>query len=330
MEKRNWRRDYPSAAHHLHVRNSFASCTPCVDAERVYVAWSTPEKTTLLALDHDGNDVWEKDLGPWVSMHGFGTSPMIYKDLVIVAALQQKVKLKGDTKPGQSFVYAFNRKTGDLVWKTKRDNSVTAYSVPCVYKNESGEDELINCSSGADVYSLNPANGEENWAIESFSMRTVSSPVFAGGLIFGTTGSGGGGNYVVAIRPPLKTDSGKPESVYQVKTQAPYVPTPVAKGELLFLWFDGGIVTCVDAPTGKVNWRKRVGGNYSGSPVVIGDAVYCISEDGVVEVISAADEYRSLGSIELGEPSRATPGIIDGKLILRTERHLFALQGKGD
>ena len=78
-----WRREFPSDPHRIHDRNSFASPSPAVDADHVYVAWSTPEQTTLMALDHQGNTVWELDLGPFDSQHGFGTSPTLFKELVI-------------------------------------------------------------------------------------------------------------------------------------------------------------------------------------------------------------------------------------------------------
>jgi len=267
-----WRREYASKSHHLHVRNSFASCTPAVDDERIYFAWGTPEKTTLKALTHEGEDAWEIQLAPFVGMHGFGTSPMIYKDLVVLNMLalespQQIAKAADYEEPGNAYMIAVDRKTGKTRWATPRDSSVAAYSVPCVYTNADGEDELICCASGHDVFSLNPKSGAVNWSVDAFSMRTVASPVIAGGLIFGSTGSGGGGNYVVAVEPTRE-----PHIEYRVEKAAPYVPTPVAHGDLLFLWYDKGIVTCVDAPSGKQIWQKRIGSNFSGSPVRVGDA----------------------------------------------------------
>ena len=93
--KEIWRREYPGVPHHLHVRSSFASCTPAVDARQVYVAWSDPEHTRLLAFDHAGNEAWSIDLGPWVSQHGFGTSPMLYDDLVVITCSQEPSKQPG-------------------------------------------------------------------------------------------------------------------------------------------------------------------------------------------------------------------------------------------
>lgn len=329
--KQIWRRDFKSSAHHLHLRNSFASCSPAVDEDRVYVAWSTPEKTTLMALSHDGEEAWELDLGPFVSMHGFGTSPMIYKDKVIMAVMQlmdpqQLSKVKDSDKLGEAFLVAVDREKGNIQWKSPKKSSVAAYSVPCIFKNDKGNDELLCCASGHDIFSLDPETGKENWGIEVFSMRTVSSPVVAGGLVFGSTGSGGGGNYVVAVKPGEKPGE-KPKVVYEVKSQAPYVPTPVARGDLLFLWWDKGVVTCIDAPTGKVHWRQRVGSNFSGSPVRVGDKLYCIDEGGVVYVLAAEKQFKLLGKNALGEPSRATPSVAGGQMFLRTDSHLFAIGG---
>ena len=102
-----WRREFTSTIHTKHKMNSYASCTPTVDAERVYVAWTAPEEYTLMALDHEGNDVWHRNLGPFVSQHSGGTSPIIYQDMVIIGNEQ------GDEDAnGISFLAAFDRRTG--------------------------------------------------------------------------------------------------------------------------------------------------------------------------------------------------------------------------
>ncbi len=325
--KEIWRREFKSDAHHLHSRNSFASCSPAVDDERVYVAWSTPQQSTVKALTHDGEEAWEIQLGPLVGQHGFGTSPMVYKDLLVLNMMslespEQLAKTQDYKKVGDAYVIALDRKTGETRWKTPRDSDVAGYSVPCVYTNPDGQDELICCASGHDVFSLNPKDGKLNWSVDAFKMRTVSSPVIAGGLIFGTTGSGGGGNYVVAVTP------GKDAAIkYQVDKQAPYVPTPVARGDLLFLWSDGGVASCINAPSGAAIWQKRIGSNFSGSPVRVGDKIYCIDEQGVVYVIAAEKEFKLLGKNPLGEPSRATPSVARGQMFLRTESQLISIGG---
>jgi outer membrane protein assembly factor BamB len=161
--------------------------------------------------------------------------------------------------------------------------------------------------------------------MKAFKMRTVSSPVLAGDLIFGTTGSGGGGNYVVAMRP-----GSTPEIAYEIKKEAPYVPTPVSAGEgRLILWSDKGIVTCIDSASGKQVWQKRVGGvGYSGSPVRVNDKIYCIDEAGTVVVLSAGNQFEELGRMDLKEECRTTPAIAGGRMYLRTVSHLYSIGGK--
>ncbi len=319
-----WQRTFPGAAHHLHLRSSYASCTPAVDADRMYVAWSDPQHTRLMAFDHDGKDAWSVDLGPWVSQHGFGTSPMIVGDLVIVSVYHEDPKRPNSGTPSTAFVVALDKNDGKIRWKTPRKVDTTSYSVPCIRTTKSGSEELISLSTAEGVFALDPTSGKELWSIPVFSMRTVSSPLLVGDLIFGTTGSGGGGNYVVAVNP----NGGKPEVAYEVKKEAPYVPTPVAHGDLLFLWSDGGIVTCMEAKDGTKVWQKRIGGNYSGSPIRVRDKIYCVDDVGTVVVVSATREFAELGKVELKEECRSTPAVAGGRLYLRTISHLYSIGGK--
>jgi outer membrane protein assembly factor BamB len=316
-----WQHKYASSLHTKHKFNSFASSTPCLDAERVYCCWSTPDEYTLLALDHEGNEVWRTNLGPYVSQHSCGVSPIVNGDLIILGNDQ------GDENhQGASSVVAVDRGNGNVLWKLDRRTATVAYSTPCVYQPEGREAELIFNSESHGITSIDPRGGQVNWEIGVFNKRSVSSPVIAGGLIFGSCGSGGGGNYLVAVRPPANTGSA-PEIAYKVETSAPYVPTPVALDDLLFLWSDNGIVSCLRAATGDTVWQKRVGGNYHGSPVCVGGNLYCIREDGEVTVVAAADAFKLLGRNPLGEESRSTPAVADGRIYLRTYSHLISVGG---
>ena len=218
---------------------------------------------------------------------------------------------------------ALDKQTGSTVWSLPRKSVRVCYTVPCIYKNAKGEPELIHFNTGDGFSSIDPRTGKVNWTVpDLFRMRTVCSPVIAGGLLFGSTGSGGGGNYVVAVKP-----GSQPKEAYRIDRQAPYVPTPVAKGDLLFLFSDKGFATCVDAPTGKVHWKKRLNTAFSGSPIRIGNKIYCIDEQGVVIVLAAESEFKELARNPLGERSRATPAVSGGKLLLRTYSHLYCLGG---
>lgn len=321
--KVTWQKDYPGVVHHLHVRSSFASCSPCCDDKQVYFAWSDPDHTYFKAFDHDGNEKWSLDLGPWVSQHGFGQSPMIYNDLVIITCSQEKSKQAGVPDPRESFIVAVEKETGKLRWRKDCKIDTASYSVPTIRKNEAGANELVMASTGEGLFAVNPANGETNWSQKVFSMRTISCPQVVSGLIFGTTGSGGGGNYVVALRP-----GAQPEIAYEIKKEAPYVPTPVALGNLMFLWSDKGIVTCINADDGSRVWQQRIGGvGNSGSPIRVDDKVYCVDEAGVVVVIAAAGEYKLLGKMDLKEECRSTPAVSDGVMYIRTLSKLYSIGG---
>jgi len=232
---------------------------------------------------------------------------------------------------GESSLQALNCKDGSLRWRIPRDHKAeqnASYSVPCIYQPPSGPAELIHNSWAHGITSLDPLTGTINWEFPAFERRTVSSPIIIDGLILGSCGEGSGKNTMVAVRPGVKNGA-SPEQVYKLdKAYAAYVPTMVNAGNLVFLWSERGIVTCVDGPTGKIHWTKRVGGNFSGSPVRAGDKIFCVSGDGDVVAIAAADEFKLLGQSKLGETCRSTPAIVGKRMYLRTESHLFCLDGQ--
>ena len=312
----HWSKRYASSTYHTHIRNSFASSTPVVDEDSVYIAFATPDQITLISLSHDGDEQWKRDdLGPFESQHGFATSPVVFGDLLVLSNLQ----MPKDGDASLSSVMAFHKSTGKLAWSTPRVSGKASYSVPCLRETPEGK-ELVLCSTTHGMFGLDLTTGKEKWAVrDAFSMRTVSSPTLVGDLVFGSTGSGGGGNYVAAIDLQLR------KVRYRIEMPAPYVPTPVAYGELMFLWSDKGIVRCIDAATGEVHWQKRSSGNCSGSPVRAGDKIFCIDDGGMVVALAAAKEFKLLGETSLGEDSRSTPAIADGKMFLRTYSKLFCL-----
>ena len=108
----------------------------------------------------------------------------------------------------------------------------------------------------------------------------------------------------------------------------PLVPSCLVKDDLLFLWTDSGIVSCLDAATGKRHWRERVGGNYYCSPVWIDGRLYCTSKEGDVVVLAADKTFKLLAKNPLGEKCFAVPAVAHGVMYQRTQTKLFSLGGK--
>jgi outer membrane protein assembly factor BamB len=247
---------------------------------------------------------------------------LVYEDLVILSNSQQADELAPGQTPGKTSMVALDRETGAVRWSQPLSTNRVCYGTPCIYRPENGPPQLICYNTGDGVFSLDPKTGQRNWSVAVFTMRNVNSPVVVGDLVFGSNGSGGGGNYMVAVRIGQE-----PREVYRVTKYAPYVSTPVARGDLLFLFYDQGIVSCLRATDGEVFWTQRVSRSFSGSPVLVHDSIYCIDDDGNVIVLAAEQQFKELARNPLGEPSRATPAISGGRMFLRTVSHLFCISG---
>src|SRR5207247_2373037 len=134
-------------------------------------------------------------------------------------------------------------------------------------------------------------------------------------------------NCGTAIRAAGSPASGKPVLAYQMKKSAPYVPTGVAVDNLVWLWSDGGIVTCLDSSTGAIRYQERVGGNYFGSPVWVDGRLFCVSTAGELVVLEASDKFNVLHRHALNELCHSTPAVALGQMFIRTEKHLWSVGG---
>ena len=314
-----WRKEFRGRPHKQHKDNSYASSTPAVDAENVCVTWATPKQVTLLALDHDGEQKWRRDLGPLDSMHGSGNSPIIYKDLVVLPNDQQ----------GKAFLIAVDRRTGKTRWQVPRRSALTPASTPCVFRLADGRDTLVFTTTAHGISGVDPATGRTVWEIpDVFLDRCVGSPICAGRLVIASFGFGRKGTRLVAVRPDECDAKGRPRIAWDLKRSVPLVPTSLVKDGRAFLWSDDGTISCMDAPTGKLIWRHRVKGEFYSSPICVAGRLYCITKKGEVVVIAAAGEFKLLGRTPLGEPTYATPAVADGTMYLRTRTRLMALGRK--
>lgn len=307
-----WTQKSAAATHSTHQLNSLASPTPVVDAEHVYVAWGTPERITVKALDHDGGAVWEADLGPYSPGHGFGQSPCLHDGLLILPVEM------GDG----GFRIALHSATGEVAWRVACESGLH-YATPCI-RTTFGGDQLIFVNWEQGIVAVDPLTGAPLWSADVFDKShvesSIGSPVLAGDLVIGVAGYLGHGYEAIAVAPSRDGD----KVVWKLDRGAPLCTTPLVVDELVYFWADNGTATCVDAATGAVQWRERVGSNYYASPVCAGDSVYNVSTDGDLVVLAASRDYELRARNHLGEASHATPAVIGNRLYVRTFTQVLA------
>lgn len=330
-----WTKEFAGSAHKKNKFNSYASSTPTVDQDCVYLSTAGPEKYLVVALAQgDGREVWRRDLGPFEAEHGFGSSPILFEDLVIAVndqgaqSLDRKAPEPAAESKRPSSVVALDRKTGAIRWQAPRRTDRAAYSTPCIFQPESGPPQLILTCSAHGFSGLDPRSGKTYWELPLFKHRVVGSPIVAAGLILASCGGGGQGQQMLAVQPgdPLKHT--EPKVAYEVKGSLPYVPVSVCDGKRVYLFNDQGIVSCLDAVSGGLRWRERTDAKLFGSPVLIGDRLYCASREGKMLVLAAADKYRLLARFDLDEPTQSTPAVANGRMYLRTSTHVRAIGKK--
>lgn len=307
-----WTRDFSAGGFTLHRNNTFASSTPAVDEHRLYVAWQHDGAITLMALTHGGEPVWDFAVGACEFQHGMGHSPVVHAGLVIFS----------NDQIGPGRIVALDAATGALRWEAPRKPGRGDYSTPCVVTSD-GRDRLVFNTCEDRIAALDAGSGRIVWQSGAvLDKRSVSSPVVADGLLISSCGSGGGGNYVVALEAPSEP-GGRPTEVWRIRQSAPYVPTSLARDDLLFLWADVGVVSCVETRSGTVLWRQRVGGNYFSSPVFADGKLYGVSTEGEIVALAAGRDFALLGRTALEENCHATPAVANGRLYVRTLTRLF-------
>jgi len=315
-----WRKDYDSTPHRFAKGNSYASASPAVGDDGVYVTWTTPKEITLAGFTLDGREKWRRNLGPYATPYGSGTSPILVGDAVVLANEQ--------TRAG--FLIAVDRRTGETRWRVDRRMKLPSWATPCLLRR-GGLTEIIFASSAYGFAALDANSGRMVWqAKDAVPDRIAASTIVADGLVVGACASGERGVEVSAVRPGDAPAGGEVKVAYAYRTpEVPYVPTPLAADGRLFLWGDKGAVTCLRLRDGRKLWAGDVEARFYGSPVCVGGRLYCLSADGVVVVLAAADAFQLLARNDLGERSSSTPAIADGIMYLRTYTHLVSIGGRG-
>lgn len=311
-EKEVFRQDGRKAAR-IHEKNSHASPTPLTDGERLYVHFG---HQGTACLDFDGKVLWQNTSLKYDPVHGNGGTPILVDDKLVFSC---------DGFDAQ-FVVALERKTGKVLWKTERQSDSFkkfSFGTPLLITVKE-QKQIISPGAGA-VCAYEPATGKEIWRVNyGDGYSVVPRPVYGNGLLFVCTGFDT--PEMIAIRPDGKGDVTKSHVPWTLRKGAPLTPSPLLVGDELYVISDIGILSCLDAKTGKSHYQERIGGAHSASPLHADGKIYLQSEEGMGTVFKAGKKYELVSRNNIGERTLASYAAADGALFIRTEKQLFKIQ----
>ena len=312
-----------------HALNSYASSTPTTDGELVYVTFlegtqageAKGAQMAVAAYDFAGNQKWLVRPGPFSSVHGYCSCPVLFEDKLIV---------NGD-HDGDAYLVALDKSTGATIWKTPRENRTRSYCTPIIREIDGRTQMLLSGSKC--VASYDPHDGSRHWIIDGPTEQFVASLVYTHGLVFVTGGFPD--LHVMAINPAGKGNVTDSNIVWRhTGKMASYVPSPIAVGDYILVASDFGLATCLDAATGGVQWSKQLSRHFSASLVEAGGLVYFLDDAGVTHVVKPGKEFNAVAINKLFDPTEsgelqdscsASPAISQGQIFLRTEKALYCI-----
>ena len=338
-----WQRELHSAAPPMkrHLKNSFASETPVTDGRRVYVYFGSIG--LLGAFNLSGETVWTEELDLFNTTLEMGTaaSPILYGDRVYVV----------NDNTTNSFVAAFDKDSGQEVWRVDRNERGQNWATPFVWENDVRTELVTAGTLGVRSYDL---EGDLLWELHGMSGLTIPTPFASHGLVYISSGYPGGGlRPVYAVRPGASGDislfseeamrsgitSGFPGELMSSEDIAwsypllgTYNTTAIVYGDTYYTLLDRGFLVAHDARTGEEIYsrqRLEIGNGFTASPWAYNGKLFLLSEDGETYVVEAGPEFRILHKNPLNEMTLATPAIARGSLFIRTQSRLYRI-AKGD
>jgi outer membrane protein assembly factor BamB len=281
-----------------HDKSTLASSTPACDGERVFINFIHAGAVYTTALSYQGEQLWQTKVSDYVLHQGYGSSPTVYKSLVIVSV---------DTKAGGA-VAGLDRETGKIQW-TKKRPALPNYSSPVILET-AGRDQLL--LPGCDlVSSFDPGSGKKLWEINGATTECVTSLVTDGRLVF--TSGGYPKQHVSAVRA-----DGSGAVVWENSARV-YVPSMIVRDGYLYAILDAaGMAVCWACDTGKEMWKARLGGTFSASLVLVGQNLYAVNEAGKTFIYKADPKaFELVAENKLGEEVMASPAICGGCIFMR-------------
>lgn len=295
---------------HTHGKNSQASATPACDGSRVIVPFMFGDAIWVSAVDLEGKLLWQVEAGPFRSQHGYGSSPAFYESLVIVS---------GDN-PGSGFLAALDRASGKVVWRIERPTGGN-YASPIV-ANVAGKPQLLihGCER---ISSYDPATGKEIWHCDGPATVAACTIAHDGQQVFAT------GGYpqkeIICVKADGQGDVTGSHIVWRSKRGVSYVPSPLYHDGRLYVISDGGVLTVYKSDTGDVLTTKRLGGNFTASPVLAAGHLFLTDESGKTYVLTPGDEPEVVAESSLASGGFASPVMAGERIYLRTKNELVCL-----
>ncbi len=301
----------------VHKQNSYASPTPVIEKGRLYCHFGT--YGTVCLDTSTGRVVWENHDLEIMHENGPGSTPVLWDDHLIVHC---------DGSDSQ-YIAALDKRTGKLAWKTPRSGEMNSnpqlkksYGTPLIV--EFGAKPQV-ISPGSDwLYSYEPSTGKELWKVNygTLGFSIVPRPVIGHGHIYFSTSF---------MRPQLLAvqydGTRKPEISWRYKRGVPTIPSPLlVESELYFVNDSGGIVTCLDAETGKEYYRERLGGNHNASPIFADGRIYLFSREGETVVLAPGKEFKVLERNTLEGQLMASVAVIGKAIIYRSDTSLYRIE----
>lgn len=319
--------------------NSHASPTPIIEEGRIYVHYGT--YGTACLDTQTGDKLWERRNLNCDHRVRPASSPIIDDDTLFLTFDGVDVQ----------FVAALDKNTGDTLWlehrnvdsdfeavlrakgiadtekttKEKPNDNRKSYATPTIIKYN-GKKQLISPAAEVTI-SYNPTTGDELWRVrhEGWGWNVACRPIFAHNLVYFTTGIE---KQLLAVDPSGTGDVTDTHIVTRIRKGAPEIPSPLIIDDLMFMVNEGGVVVCLEAKSGDLIWRGRVGGKHWASPIYAGGNIYFFSTDGRVSVISAEREFKLLAQNEFDDGFIASGAVAGNALILRSETHLYCIEDK--
>jgi outer membrane protein assembly factor BamB len=307
--KQLWERQFWATGRTLsHPSSANAAPTPASDGKLIYAFYSSND---LACLDLDGNLKWFRGLAhdfPHAGNDvGMSSSPVVIGDVVVA-----QVECQGD-----SFAAGIDKQTGETRWRIARPREAS-WSSPVVMRGDKPGEDLVLLQSPTQLSAHRADTGEQVWE-HAVACDAISSAAAVDGVVYCASKG------MTALRPAGKAE---PAVAWNVQNLQPGAASVVVAGGKLYIINRSGVLTCASTDDGKVLWRQRLEGEFWGTPVLVGERIYCVNQKGKIQVVEAKADGKSaeiVGGGQLDGEVQCSPAIVDGALYVRSDGHLWKI-----